>query len=738
MPQPAPYGLMCQLAADPERARVTTPAPAFSWIVPGIGAGDDQVAYRILVASSAERLASGRADVWDSGRVESAVSLHVAHGGAPLTPDRRYWWKVRTWTRHGGASDWSPPQTLRTADSLSGYTTPAYPLEPHKEEPQAVNVLPDGRACVDFGRAAAGTVEITLTAAPVRPAALTVYLGEKLSPDGHVDREPGGNVRCRRVEIKLTPAQQTYRAVIPPDPRNTGARTLRMPASIGEVVPFRYCELPAEQAGAIWAHTDSEPIGAALSQTDCEHAGQALPPVQSIRRLAVYHPFDDDAAAFASSAPLLDRIWEMCRYSVKATSYCGLYIDGDRERFPREADAHINQLCHYAVDREYTLARRTHEFMLTHTSQWTEWILQSVFMAWADYLHTGDATSLQQYYPLLQEKALCALAREDGLISTTTGKVEDRLRRAIHYYSGDHVKGPHLRDIVDWPAGERDGFEFTDINTVVNAFHYRALVLMERIARALDRQDDADEYRRRAAAVYDAFNRVCFDAEAGLYQDGEGSAHHSLHANLFPVALGAVPEERQAGIAAYLKSRGMACSVYGAQYLLEALYACGEDEYALGLLTSTDLRSWANMLRLGSTVALEAWDMQYKPNLDWNHAWGAAPANIVPRFILGVRPLEPGWGRLQIQPQPGTLRHAEGRIPTIRGPVHVAFRSSAEGGFQLDVRLPASVSARVGIPLRYWDGGPLQLDGAAAYPVPQRHHALIENVPSGEHRIASR
>ena len=28
-----------------------------------------------------------------------------------------------------------------------------------------------------------------------------------------------------------------------------------------------------------------------------------------------------------------------------------------------------------------------------------------------------------------------------------------------------------LRDITDWPVGERDGFEFKPVNAVVNAFY---------------------------------------------------------------------------------------------------------------------------------------------------------------------------------------------------------------------------------------------------------------------------
>jgi alpha-L-rhamnosidase len=51
-----------------------------------------------------------------------------------------------------------------------------------------------------------------------------------------------------------------------------------------------------------------------------------------------------------SPAPieLLNRIWELCRYSIKATTFAGVYVDGDRERIPYEADAYLNQLSHYA------------------------------------------------------------------------------------------------------------------------------------------------------------------------------------------------------------------------------------------------------------------------------------------------------------------------------------------------------------------------------------------------------
>lgn len=103
----------------------------------------------------------------------------------------------------------------------------------------------------------------------------------------------------------------------------------------------------------------------------------------------------------------------------------------------------------------------------------------------------------------------------------------------------------------------------------------------------------------------------------------------------------------------------MACSVYGAQFLLDALYDAGEAKYALELLTATDQRSWYNMIKTGSTISMEAWDKIYKPNLDLNHAWGAAPANIIVRKLMGVEPLSPGADTISIKPQLANLQFAK-------------------------------------------------------------------------------
>jgi hypothetical protein len=140
----------------------------------------------------------------------------------------------------------------------------------------------------------------------------------------------------------------------------------------------------------------------------------------------------------------------------------------------------------------------------------------------------------------------------------------------------------------------------------------------------------------------------------------------------------------------------MACSVYAAQYLLEGLFENEAGGHALALITAPGDRSWKHMLESGTTITWEAWDQKYKPNQDWNHAWGAAPANLLPRYVLGARPLAPGWKRALVRPNTGSLKSADGRIPSPKGPILVKWKNDA--GFRLSIKLPDGIAAKVELP----------------------------------------
>ncbi|HLR97635.1 MAG TPA: family 78 glycoside hydrolase catalytic domain [Jiangellaceae bacterium] len=83
--------------------------PRLGWRLDSSRRATMQTAYQVRVATSAQRLADGNADVWDSGRVESDESVDVAYDGPTLQARQRYHWQVRVWDDTGGASAWSEP-----------------------------------------------------------------------------------------------------------------------------------------------------------------------------------------------------------------------------------------------------------------------------------------------------------------------------------------------------------------------------------------------------------------------------------------------------------------------------------------------------------------------------------------------------------------------------------------------------------------------------------------------------
>ncbi len=564
----------------------------------------------------------------------------------------------------------------------------AAPVHLVDEPPVEIKSIGKDTILVDFGKVSFGNIRII----PLTDIGklLPVRFGEALK-NGRIDRKPPGTVRYATAEVTggggvVAPS---------PDERNTQTSRPNTPPAIltppewGVVLPFR------------WVEIDGWP-------------GE-LKPEQIVRQSAFSETWDDDAAEFDSSDELLNRIWDLCHYSIKATTFAGVYVDGDRERIPYEADAYLNQLSHYTTDNDIQMARDTYDHLMKHPTWPTEWAFHMIFMAHADYLHTGDTAWLAGRYEALKPKLLLERLRDDGLLTS------DKLQMG-------------KTDIVDWPQKERDGYVFRPVNTVVNAFFIRSLAMMADMAKALGKTADAAQYTAMEAKARRSFQEILFDGGKGIYRDGEGTNHASQHASLFPLAFGLVPADLREIVAEKVAARGMACSVYAAQYLMEGLFENGRSREAIELITAPGDRSWKHMVNSGTTITWEAWDLKYKPNQDWNHAWGAAPANLFPRYILGVRPLVPGWKRAIICPNPCDLESVEGKVPTPLGPVRVGLKNK---GTAVSIQLPDGMSARVEIPAAVGSKGVFEGDQA----VPAKREGsrwILANDVTGTHNYEVR
>ena len=116
----APAGLLVNGVSNP--LAIDRDPTRFTWQTTDANRGDAQSAYQILVAASAADLAAGKADFWDSGKVDSEQSASVEYTGKALPAATRFWWKVRIWDQVGKPGPYSVPAYFDTGLDQNEWT----------------------------------------------------------------------------------------------------------------------------------------------------------------------------------------------------------------------------------------------------------------------------------------------------------------------------------------------------------------------------------------------------------------------------------------------------------------------------------------------------------------------------------------------------------------------------------------------------------------------------------------
>lgn len=405
--------------------------------------------------------------------------------------------------------------------------------------------------------------------------------------------------------------------------------------------------------------------------------------------------WDEEENAFDSDNELLNDLYRLVRHTAKVTSQ-DLFVDSQsRERCVYEGDCLINMLLSYAFQDDYGVARFSAEYLYTHGTWPSEYVLYCSRMALKDYMTTGDISSLKRYYDVLKTKTFTRyFDAYDELLTDGTITGENTFNRIL----------------VDWPEEERGGYDMdVTYNTVFNAVAVASYRELAQIASITGNKTDAAEFSamadRLCASMIDKLYDPATGAFAdGYYRGGKASAHISQHATAFALYGGVYSDRVMADkMAAYLKSRGkIEMSVYGAFFLLEGLYSSGHGDIANALLLDGDTkegaRTWAYMMySLGATVCAEAWSPQHKDNMTLSHPWGAAPASAIVRGMFGIKCTKAGYETFDVRLCTKPIRRATITVPTVRGKIKVAFERKAQI-FSAAVTVPANSQATVYLP----------------------------------------
>ena len=368
----------------------------------------------------------------------------------------------------------------------------------------------------------------------------------------------------------------------------------------------------------------------------------------------INRPFDWRDSDFKCSNTDLVKVWNFCKNSIARTNL-DVYMDcPSRERIAYEGDGYITMLAHFAVENNLDIARRTIEYQINHPTWPCEWRLLTIPLFYEYLMQSGDYETIEKYYPRLVDECSFHHLMRDGLIP----------------------EFPMLT-LIDWPRVFYAEYERGINSTVPNAYAYNALVKLTEIARFLNKEDDADKYDALASEMRTAFNKYLFDSEQGLYRDNINSNHCSFHSTMFALCFDLVPPEKVKKCLDFIIKKGMVCSLFAAHFYLEALCKYNRSDVAIKLMTSTGTNSWLKMIEAGATVTTEIWNptqTDYEYCCSWAHPWGASPANIISRYIFGLRPVRPGWKEICFKPQPGSLDFGVLTISTPAGKHTASFR----------------------------------------------------------------
>ena len=396
-----------------------------------------------------------------------------------------------------------------------------------------------------------------------------------------------------------------------------------------------------------------------------------------------------------TSDPLAQRMWDISLNTLRNCMQDTYEDTPYYEQMQYAMDAKSQALFTYAVSADDRLPRKTiHDF---HSSLTPSGLLQSrypsvsrqiipgfalfwIMMVHDHYRHYADVALAKRYLPT----ADAVLGWFDRRIDAS-GLV-------------GHLPEPYWA-FVDWVDEWREKAgsppaKWQGPMTVYNLMYADALRQAAELNAWCGRNDTAAEYEARAAAIVEAVNRDCFDADAGLYRDGPGVAQFSQHAQLWAVLGGAAEGEAGKRLLSNMLGRKElpSASFSMSHFLFRALERVGLYDRTAELWAP-----WKDQIGLNLTAWVE--DPVYQRS-DC-HGWGALPLYEYTAETLGVQPEEPGYAVIRIAPKSAGLTWASGEVITPRGLVKVAWRFTGEGEaarFELEGEVPVGVPVIVQLP----------------------------------------
>lgn len=575
------------------------------------------------------------------------------------------------WNRPGfDDSAWHPCQ-------LSDYKGEMVPslgekILPHETFVPEILHTPNGETVLDFGQNLAGYVEFSVTGSAGTEVSLT--MGEALDEDGNFTLKnlqgegDGGKMSVgQKLTYILKEGKQSYR-----------------PFSL--ISGFRYAKV--------------------------EHWPEEVRQ-ENFRSVAVYSDLKQ-TGSFSCSNPLVNQLVMNVLWSEKS-NFVDIPTDcPQRERAGWAGDINVFlETANYLTDTRKFIAKWMEDFTAAQKpSGALPFIIPEIPMigvgdssaGWSDaiaaipmmqYQFYGDTKDLERGYEAAKKfvefNRKRAKKKHISHIFRNGEKEQYLLDTGFHFGEWLEPGGNNLTDGLK-------AFVSPD-SEVATAWFYYSSNLVSQMAEALGKEKDAAEYKDLAEHIRDAYRQEF------LKDQTVDSPRQCKYVR--PLYMGLVNEEEGKKIAADLNNLcieneyKIGTGFLTTYQILNVLTDYGYVDTAYHMLEQEECPGWLYEVKQGATTMWEGWDAVsdsgLKP-LSLNHYSPGAAISWLFSRCGGIRPLAPGFEKVQIRPYPGgSFTYAKAEYDSVKGKI-VSDWKVEDGKFLLDVVIPEDVKAVVILP----------------------------------------
>jgi hypothetical protein len=428
-------------------------------------------------------------------------------------------------------------------------------------------------------------------------------------------------------------------------------------------------------------------------QLDIETADQPLK-VEQLRTWFTAYPFEE-RGHFESDDISLKPIWDVGWRTARLDAH-DTYMDTPYyERMQYVGDTRIQALISYTVGGDDRLARQAIQAFnnsripdgLTRSRypSSVRQIIPTFSLLWVGMVHD---------FWMYRSDAEFVLAQLAG----TRTVLDWFLRRQ----RADGLLGPIAWwPFLDWGADFDFGMPPQDVDGGSSAITLQFVEALQDAAELESALGDAQRskiYRLAAERASHSVYKLCWNQQNSLLADTPAQKHFSQHANILGVWLDVIPPQQHADVLRKILSvsdagypvTGSTPPMTKATYYFRFYLARALDHAGLGDQYLQLLEPWKQMVALGLTT----WAESPEPTRSDSHAWSAHPNFDFLTIVAGVRPKEPGFKTVAIEPHLGALKHVVAGIPHPGGMIETEYTVN-HSGVATQITLPTGVSGEL-------------------------------------------